>query len=362
MDCNALLQIQLGCIMNMKQIKSFLDKLFNSSLNKSEFRQLMKNAGDLKDRAQKDKWLDQMESIDEEQNSKVVPTHSDDYKADFVNRLKAKSNKKKPSEPIASKVYHKKESYLWLKAAAVITVVLVALSFYFLGVQNQEAPKLVVHETLPGQKSTITIPDGTSVQLNAESMLSYAENFGTDASTREVKLEGEAFFNVKKDSLKPFIVHARTLKTTVLGTSFNVKSYANESEAQVVVATGQVSVENAVAGIGNRIILAPNEMVSYDTGEQTMIKQSGDFSDLLAWKDGRLIFDNVTIKEAIPELERWYGVEIILQNEKVGNCPIKVEIEGQSLHTVFKWLNFSMGDGFEYEIKDKQVLINGNGC
>ena len=347
---------------NSKQLKNLLSRLQDGSISEKEVRQLLKQSGALDDPDKKKEWLQAVKSLDQKQSARLIPpVQPDEDKQRFLNKLKEGTSQEKIAGASFSQTSRSRQSRPWLKVAAGIAIVAVAVSIYMLSLPEGSAPQLVVHETLQGQKSKITLPDGSTVQLNSGSRLTY-EDFGTGTSTREVKIEGEAFFNVARDRNRPFVVHTATLKTTVLGTSFNVRSYAHESEVQVVVATGKVSVENPIAGMDSRVLMIPNEMVSYHTDEKTMTKSSGDFSDLLAWKDGRLIFYNVTIREAIPALERWYGVEIVLQNEKVGNCPIKVEIEGESLNTVFRWLNFSMGDGFEYEIKDKQVLISGNGC
>ena len=345
----------------MKQIKSFLDKLFNSSLDKGEFKQLMKHVGGLRNQKQKDKWLDEMESIDEEQNSKGIPSYSNDYKADFVNRLKAKANREK-TLPMTSKVYHKKKGYPWLKVAAVFLLSAVtSLTIYFSNYHGVETP-LRVLEAAGGQKLSLVLSDGTKVKLNSESKLTYAREFEGD--TREVILEGEAFFEVFRDESQPFIVKTNDITTTVLGTSFNVKAYPDDDAVEVAVLTGKVEVEESRPLAGGQVqkaMLSPNELVSYSFSDRKMTKQSGDISDRIAWKDGRLILEMVTLGEALQDLEKWYGVEIVLENDKMGQCLLKLEIKGESLGTVLSWLQFTLDD-FEYEIRDKIFYLKGKGC
>ncbi|MCG8320012.1 MAG: hypothetical protein MI921_10955, partial [Cytophagales bacterium] len=140
------------------QIKKLLKKFSDNALEKREFRQLMDQAGDLKGQEQKDKWLNAMDALEEEQEAKqAAPAQSDDFKSDFMKRLKARSNPQLPAT--APKEYPKQKSYLWLKVAAGIAIVAVAVSIYMLSLPEGSAPQLVVHETLQGQKSKITLPD-----------------------------------------------------------------------------------------------------------------------------------------------------------------------------------------------------------
>lgn len=348
---------------NAKHLKDLLAGLQDGSIDEKEVRKLLKQSGDLDDPDKKKEWLKAVNSLDQKQSTRLIPpVQPDADKQRFLTRLKQGTSQEKIAGSSASQSYQSEQSYPWLKVAAVVATVLVTLFIYLLSFHDKGS-ELIVHRTLPGQKSNIILPDGSTVQLNAESKLTYTEQFGAENSTREVAFEGEAFFNVKKDPERPFIVNTQDLKATVLGTSFNVKAYPDEQAVQVIVASGKVAVQGKMQGDagGQKVLLLPNEMVSYHKQERKISKTSGDFADLLAWKEGKLIFNKVQIREAIPALERWYGVEIVLENEKLGGCLTQLQVQGESLYTVLGWLQFSM-PALKYEIKNKTVFLDGEGC
>ncbi|MCG8323500.1 MAG: FecR domain-containing protein [Cytophagales bacterium] len=246
------------------------------------------------------------------------------------------------------------------RIAAAITMLMVAvLAIYFLNTLSETG--MLVHQTVAGKKSRITLPDGSTVELNSESKLTYPEKF--DAGIREVLLEGEAFFIVKANKDKPFIVTSKHLVTKVLGTSFNVRAFSDEKEVQVVVASGKVSVKDRPmrSTATKEVVLTRNEMVTLDISEKTMTKASGDIDKLIAWKDGTLIFDTIELRQVVKKLERWFGVKIHLDNEPLGNCLVKGKFRGKSLDSILDMIGWSM-DNFSYEYTGEGVLVKGKGC
>lgn len=347
---------------NSKHLKNLLSRLQDGSIDEKEVRKLLKQSGDLDDPDEKKEWLKAVNSLDQKQSARLIPpVQPDADKQRFLNRLKQGTSQEIAGSS-ASQRSRSEQSNHWLKVAAVVAAILVTLFIYLLSFHDKGSEQVIVHQTLPGQKSNIILPDGSTVQLNAESKLTYTEQFGAENSIREVAFEGEAFFNVKKDPERPFIVNCQDLKATVLGTSFNVKAYPDEQAVQVIVATGKVAVQGKKGNAsGQKVLLLPNEMISYHKQGRKISKTTGDFADLLAWKDGKLIFNKVQIRDAIPALERWYGVEIVLKNENLGNCLTQLQVQGESLYTVLGWLQFSM-PALKYEIKNKTVFLDGEGC
>lgn len=202
------------------------------------------------------------------------------------------------------------------------------------GVPNQVS-------TRNGSKTTITLPDGSKVWLNAGSSLTYNKDFGGEI--REVDLSGEAFFEVVPATSTataqriPFIIHTRHIDVRVLGTSFNVKSYPNDKQTETSLVHGKVEVL-ILNRPEKKIVLRPNEklIVSNDdttaplTGKPVAAGTASFFSvsklsytradSILvetAWVQNKLVFDNESLPEIAQKLERWYNVEIKFSDEKI---------------------------------------------
>src|SRR5699024_4254504 len=153
----------------------------------------------------------------------------------------------------------------WVKIAAAILIIATGYIGGFYYDLQQQADSEIVWQTRSlsyGQTATLRFSDGSEIKLNGGSTLRYPATFATDG--REVYLEGEAFFSIARDEARPFVVHAGGISTRVLGTSFNIETYANEGEVQVVVAEGKVAVsmnsESDTTFLGNEsVILGKNE-------------------------------------------------------------------------------------------------------
>jgi len=211
------------------------------------------------------------------------------------------------------------QTWKYLKVAAVILPFIIAtvlfLFFRDMPIKEQEISQVHIEKQIPrGEKRTVFLPDGSKVKLNAESKISYLKPF--DEHQRIVRLEGEAFFEVRPDKARPFIVRSGNLNTKVLGTSFNIKAYPGGQHILVAVKTGLVSVENKNQKLVNSqnksILLTPMEMATYSEATNKTSVTGFDPDKVLAWKDGTLYFENATMEEFIAKVERWYGVEFML--------------------------------------------------
>ena len=218
-------------------------------------------------------------------------------------------------------------------------------------------------EALAGQKVTITLADGSTVLLNSESRLTYPEQF---RKKREVILEGEAFFVVARNDEKPFSIKSGKLITTALGTSFNIRAFQDEN-IEVTVASGRVKIsqdEKKTAlpdDQGQDLILKPNQQAVYNVSGDYLGKEEVDAGSYLAWRKGIIKLDNVNFDKVVKVLERWYGIKIVLENERISNCVlIGGEFQNQSLHQVLKTVELVLG--VTYEFTDGMVVIRGEGC
>ena len=155
-----------------------------------------------------------------------------------------------------------------------------------------------------GGQYKVRLPDGTVAWLNALSVLSYTGSLVH--GRRQVNLQGEAFFEVAKDALHPFIVNANNVDIRVKGTRFNVRAYSNESVVDVLLTEGAVT-------INNRIALRPGqEARALSNGKMTIVK--ADTSAALAWKQGSFNFHNAAIEDIMKEVARWYNAGIIYKD------------------------------------------------
>ncbi len=162
--------------------------------------------------------------------------------------------------------------------------------------------------TIPRGKSyKLVLADGTEVWLNADSKLTFPNLFTGD--TREVTLEGEAYFHVAKDKAHPFIVHTSSLSTTVTGTEFNVRAYAGH-ETHVTLVNGGVDV---MSKNGEKKHIQPGEDATL--GKQGSISVNMvDTDNFTMWKDGFFYFDNVPLETVLKEIGRWYNVNVSFEN------------------------------------------------
>lgn len=209
---------------------------------------------------------------------------------------------------------------LWLRigyAAAVVIILVLGIHIYQLKEDAETiAQSINVIEVPKGQRSTITLSDGTKVWLNAESRLTYPANFA--ARNRLVKLEGEGFFEVEHNEHHPFIVRTDDIDVTVLGTKFNVEAYAAEI-TYVTLAEGKVEVCTS-DGL-NKVILDPRDQVSYSKTEGFTIMHNVNTDLLKAWSTGEFSYINKPLSYIVKDLERRFDTLIRITDKELETEP-----------------------------------------
>lgn len=201
-----------------------------------------------------------------------------------------------------------------------------------------------------GQKTTVRLADGSKVTLNSGGKITYEKGFSE--KKRKIELTGEAYFEVAKDTERPFVVSAKGICTTALGTSFNIRAFDDESNVIISLITGKVSVGQKE---GFDVMLNPGDQLNYSTTENTVEQNQFDESRILAWTMGILIFENASMNEVINELEKWYGATFELENTTEDEWSYSGQFENQSLKNVLE--NLSYSEQFHYELNDKTVKI-----
>ncbi|MFQ5706093.1 MAG: FecR family protein [bacterium] len=183
--------------------------------------------------------------------------------------------------------------------------------------------------TQNGERQTVQLPDGSEVELNAASRLTYSKNFAK--KSRRVALQGEAFFQVRKNE-RPFVVRLKAAEVEVLGTSFNIRDRGEETT--VVVARGQVAFTTR-ARPGNRVLLHRGEMSRIVEGREPSPPQPVDLDNYLAWRQGRLEFERTPLDEVFAELQRQFDVQFHFSNPNLNGQTLTASFQkGQSLEEI----------------------------
>ena len=251
------------------------------------------------------------------------------------------------------------ERYSFSKSWAAVFVVLLLLGgvyHVFTGSNKQPAQpaEMAYHQILvpSGQRSQILLADGSAVWLNSGSRLLFPESFEKDSRT--VKLEGEAYFEVTADKKKPFVVQTSGLEVKVYGTSFNVTSYPNEGTEEVTLLTGSVK----VAGLDSNhaMVLQPGQKMVYRrNGHLFTGPLNADVETETAWRDGKIVFDDMSIGEIARKLERRYGVTIRIENKNIENLRYRGVFRKESLEQALKAIQLTAQ--YKYTIKEDVVTI-----
>lgn len=261
----------------------------------------------------------------------------------------------KVDQQISGNSIFKKPLKLFFRYAAVIAAAVI-LGFLIIGgvdyyiENNRLANQFTEIITLPGQKTSVVLPDGSKVWINSASILKYSANF--NKKEREILLSGEAYFEVNKDKKRRFRVKSGSINVDVYGTSFNIKNYTDEESQAITVAEG-------VVGVSGNL----NESWRLTKGEQvTLNKKSGEikFSEedtefITAWKNNELIFRKTPVEEVMKSIENWYGVKITLDNQMIGSHNYTFKIKTESLRDVLDLMKVMTP--FEYKINGKDIEI-----
>lgn len=196
-------------------------------------------------------------------------------------------------------------------------------------------------QTTPGQRAMFRLPDGTQVVLGVASTLRYPAAFGN--GSRDVKLEGQAYFEVAHDQRRPFVVRAADLVAQDLGTEFTVRAYPEDAGAQVVVREGRVAIRAAAraAGAPERVV-APGQLGRLGGGGEPIVEQA-DTAAWFAWTEGRLVFSNTPLREAVKQIERWRDVEIRLASPDIGERQFTTSFGNESTTAILEVIGTGLG-------------------
>lgn len=264
--------------------------------------------------------------------------------------------KKEKSQPIELQPALNNPWKGWMKIAASLVLIgslalLIYQNFQSSSDRQLAEIKMVVKETPKGVKRQIVLPDGSNVWLNSGSSLSYQTGF-TDSS-RHVTLVGEAYFEVSKDSSRPFRVESGEIVTTAIGTAFNVNAFSKSEMSTVSLTEGKVKVELTTSK--EVVYLTPGYAAILTKGTRQLDAQAYDPGENVVWKDGILVFKNANEATVLRDLENWYGVKFLLRNKSPEKWDLTTRFENESLEHVLTVIGHKAK--FEFEIEDKKVIV-----
>ena len=215
---------------------------------------------------------------------------------------------------------------------------------------QEPAITYIKKEHLRGAPIRYVLPDSSIVFLAAGGTLSYPETYPRNG--REVRLQGAAFFDVKRDEEHPFIIHTGKVQTRVLGTSFKVTAVAGRP-IEVAVATGKVGVSRRAEMLAT---LTPGHKVTWHEQEQKAVLEQVDIDGLQRWKNGDLIFDRMNMEDIATELQNRYGVRIVFVDQAVKTNRVSGTFSAvKTVDQVVKIL--ALAGKFSYESKDEETFM-----
>lgn len=207
-----------------------------------------------------------------------------------------------------------------------------------------------------GRRARLQLEDGTIVQLNAGSRLVYPAVFRD--KRREVYLEGEAFFEVAPNAASPFFVYASGIETEVLGTSFNISAYPDDKQQSLVLASGSVRTQLASQRIFGKHSrqLKPGEMATVNMENENLQVSTVNITTYTAWKDGRLLFYSVQLKDILKKLTRYYNIQLDLASTQPGleTCSGDLDLE-ENLENVLDVICAT--NSLRYERQGQRIIL-----
>ncbi len=240
---------------------------------------------------------------------------------------------------------------LWRVAAVIIPFLMLAGGIYYFSQREQ----MIQIATVYGETRQIILPDSSEVWLNSGTTIQYPEKLKN--STREINLEGEAYFSVKKDASKPFIVHTNNLSVKVLGTTFNVKAYPNDNKTVATLNSGKIEIETITK---QSRVMNPNEQLTFNNQTSDINVVVVSANDDSGWMSGQLIFTNASFNEILQTLERRFDVSFKMQ-ETVGSkegYTVKF-LRNDNLEQILRVLEDVVG-GFSYQKEGEKIKITAN--
>jgi ferric-dicitrate binding protein FerR (iron transport regulator) len=261
-------------------------------------------------------------------------------------------------DEISHKEISSSNSKRWVSIVSVAAVLLFVISFGAYFFQNEPAKQTNVISRLTDVKQNrlIQLPDGSTVILRPGARLNYPSSFDGLAQ-REVYLDGQAYFDIKHNSLKQFIIHTGKLKTIVLGTAFEINAWSDASSIQVTVSRGKVRIEDQnKRTLG---VITPNQQITYDKTNKNIVQKAVNAPEYIEWKEQDLLLSDVTVAEASRLLESRYEVEILINDDSIRSKRFTTIVrKGETLDQILRSISEFNEAVYQYSDDRSSITIN----
>jgi transmembrane sensor len=236
-------------------------------------------------------------------------------------------------------------SYLQVAAVLVLAVMLSALYNLYIAPKAQVNTKIIVYQEVKstyGTQSRVELSDGTIVNLNSGSSLRFPISFNNQ-KTRNVTLTGEGHFKVAKNSAQPFVVDVNDIHVKVLGTTFNIDAYADNSSVTIALVEGKITLQQETAnGMYDLLEMKPNQVATYQQKTNKLQWRSEkDLNKYTAWTDGKIVFSNDPVATVIHKLENWYNIDIKLADKRLERYRFTGTFINEPLEQVLSIINMT---------------------
>jgi transmembrane sensor len=250
-----------------------------------------------------------------------------------------------------TRILHKK----WIQYAAIAIIFLGLGSLAYFAFSNPDKIEWIEYAHSGQKPMEVELPDGSKVSLNKQSRLLYQK--GSFLNNREIVLVGEAFFEVKKNPDKPFLIHAGNTITRVLGTSFNVDATDTLNCIIVTVKTGEVAFYENVIADKNELLLSKGETGSFFPKKKAFEKTNNTDENYLSWKTKVLMFDNTSIPEVCKRLSQYFDTIIIDPGLKLNKQRLTAKYENKSLEEILNSIDFVLD--VQHKSTEKGIILFG---
>jgi ferric-dicitrate binding protein FerR (iron transport regulator) len=200
------------------------------------------------------------------------------------------------------------------------------------------------------------LPDGTKVSLGQFSTLRYPKVF--NSNYREIYLEGEAYFEVTENLNQPFIVHALKTTTKVLGTSFDIRTYAHETVDELTVFTGKVKF--GLDNFSTEEEVLPGTQAIFNRNSQRISKETIGLSNVLAWKDNSLVFEDASLQIVIADVGRFFNIKIRVEDTQLLKCRFRGSFRNPDLKNILDVIAYSLN--LKYKLVNGSYVFEGKPC
>jgi len=325
--------------------EKLFEKLINNEISREEFEILLEGLDDPQLVAKYDVYLETL-FLKELEDSQIEPQP--------LHPLK---------KPYSQDDKHKTINLRKYYSIAATLLVLTSIGYYIMLVfpsidgKSQETTleentnSLIIRNTPNKRMFRTRLADGSFVHLNAVSSISYPRKF--DGTTREVDIIGEAYFDVKREEDRPFTINVKGYRVVVLGTSFNIRAYNDEEVFSVTVETGSVKV--VFQDTQKPVTLSKNQKLIFSPSDDRLKILAVNPEEELSWRKGILRFDATPMKDVEKMLERWYGVEVIIEDDAIYKKSLTGIHQNENIKSVLESLTFATGT--KYSIKNNKIII-----